>query len=293
MPHALFALILLGQIAAHDEANPVYHSLIAEGIRGNAGSEAFKLPAPTFPDDATPEAINEALEKVAGSKAAARELMRDSVTAPFILKTRDARSGDDHVRAADLWFVVHADLDRIDLGKISGQADDQAVEAGNMKFITKRLKEDDLREGKVELLPPRDGRTEWFTHLDGRLLDRISVRATDRVVATRTPASVVVAARTDHAFGRDGRYSNMWATVARKGAAEEMGPPREYAGGASYVKISKLAAEPGALLVEAHLVFFEPHGWFQGAPILRSKISVVAQDQIRRLRREIEQNRPK
>ena len=33
------------------------------------------------------------------------------------------------------------------------------------------------------------------------------------------------------------------------------------------------------------MAFVEPDGWFQGAPILRSKFSVVAQDQIRSLRR--------
>ena len=57
------------------------------------------------------------------------------------------------------------------------------------------------------------------------------------------------------------------------------------------MKITRLAAEPNALLVEAHFVYVEPLEWFQGNPILRSKFGVIAQDQIRRLRREIAKKR--
>ena len=290
MSHAWILLALLGAAPSHD-ANPVFQTLIGEGVKADPTAEPFKLPAPSFADDADAATAAAQLEQIAGSKTAVRDLLRNSVTAPFILKTRDARSGDTHVRAADLWFVVHADLDSLDLGQLATQEDGRPTEAGNMRFSSKRLSERDLRDAKIAPLPALDGRTAWFSHLDGRLLDRIAVEATDQVVATRTPTSLVVAAKTDHAFDADGRYPNRWMPVARKGATEEKGPSRTYAGGASYVKISKLAAEPGALLVEAHLVFFEPHDWFQGAPILRSKISVVAQDQIRRLRREIEQKR--
>ena len=62
---------------------------------------------------------------------------------------------------------------------------------------------------------------------------------------------------------------------------------KPYPGGISYTKISRLAFRPSALLVEMHGAFVEPREWFQGGPILRSKFSVVAQDQIRTLRREL------
>ncbi len=42
-----------------------------------------------------------------------------------------------------------------------------------------------------------------------------------------------------------------------------------------------------------HMAFVEPDGWFQGAPILRSKFSAVAQDQIRSLRRGLARKREK
>jgi hypothetical protein len=129
--------------------------------------------------------------------------------------------------------------------------------------------------------------------LTGRLLDRIAVEATDRVFATRTADSLLIAARTDSTFDPDGPLSNRWWTLTRKGTEEVKGPLQHYAGGASYVKITRLAAEPGALFVEAHFVYVEPLDWFQGNPILRSKVSLIAQDQIRRLRRELDKTKKK
>ena len=55
----------------------------------------------------------------------------------------------------------------------------------------------------------------------------------------------------------------------------------------SYAKLSRLREPEGMLLVEFHGAFLEPADWFQGAPYLRSKFAPVAQDQIRRLRREL------
>ncbi len=106
-------------------------------------------------------------------------------------------------------------------------------------------------------------------------------------MATRTKESLVVASRTAPAFDKAGPDANGWRPVG-SGQGTAGGAPRPYAGGISYTKISRLAFQPGALLVEMHGAFVEPREWFQGAPILRSKFSVIAQDQIRRLRRELE-----
>jgi hypothetical protein len=296
MPHPLhiLALVVMAQAGptgpGHD-ANPVYRELLSVGLA--VGGSTVRLPEPTLADGKDAPSAMAAIRGVAGDDRAARELLRDSVTAPFILKLRDIKAEDAIIRVADLWFVVHARLEDVDPEQAARQADQQPVEAGNMRFESKLLTEQDLRDRKVQPLPPAEGRKEWFTHVTGRLLDRIAVEATDRVVATRTPDSLLVAARTDPAFDPDGPLPNRWMTLARKGSDEVKGPPRRYAGGGSYVKITRLAAEPGALFVEAHFAFVEPLDWFQGNPILRSKMSVIAQDQIRRLRRELEKARGK
>ena len=160
-----------------------------------------------------------------------------------------------------------------------------------MRVETKLLTEQDLREQKIELLPSLENRKEWYTHLTARLLDRLHVEATDRAIATRSADSLVIAARTDPAFDHSQKFPNRWATLTRNGQSEKKGPEVTYAGGASYAKITRLPNDPGALLVEAHFVYVEPDAWFQGNPILRSKFGIIAQDQIRRLRREIEKKR--
>ena len=110
------------------------------------------------------------------------------------------------------------------------------------------------------------------------------MEATDETVATRTEESMVIAGRTDPAFDSDTTLANRWRTLEQNGQA---GPTQPFRGGLSYAKISRLKQPPGALLVEFHGAFSEPEAWFQGHPILRSKFAPIAQDQIRRLRREL------
>ena len=50
-----------------------------------------------------------------------------------------------------------------------------------------------------------------------------------------------------------------------------------------YVKITKLHAPAGAVLVEQHIVYAEPTGWFDGANLLRSKLPLVMQVNVRRM----------
>ena len=106
-------------------------------------------------------------------------------------------------------------------------------------------------------------------------------------MATRTADSLLVAARTAPNLDADPKLASRWIPLTRKGTEEARGPARPYAAGASYVKITRLASEPGALRGEAHFAFAEPRDWFGGQPILRSKFGLIAQDQVRALRREI------
>ena len=101
---------------------------------------------------------------------------------------------------------------------------------------------------------------------------------------------MVIASRTDPAFDSAPKFANRWSTIGQNGQA---GAAQPYRGGMSYARISRLKQPPGALLVEFHTVFCEPEAWFQGAPILRSKFAPVAQNQIRKMRRELLKNRPK
>lgn len=269
--------------------NPVLQNLLDQGVVANGVQ--VPLPPPSLPDGQSAEASRAVLKSLAGDDRSVENLVRDSITAPFILKTRDVKAGDSTIRLADLWFVVRGQLDEIDLQQFLGKTEATTVEAGNMRMSSQLLTKNDLQGRQLDPLPDLAGRTEWYTRATGRLLDRINVEVTDHAVATRTGDSLTIAAATSRAFDSDPTYPNRWSTVTPAAGSESAKPPQTYAGSGSYVKITTLAAQPGCLLIEAHFAFEEPDPWFSGNPILRSKFSLICQDQVRHLRREIQKRR--
>jgi hypothetical protein len=286
------ACALAADVEPAHAKNDVYQTLQRDGFTLAGTHVAF--PAPLLLDGDSSEKERAALRKLAGSDAALAELLRNSVVAPQILKIRDEKTADGTlIRIADLWFAVHARLEEIDPAKMGGKkGQGESVETGNMKIRSVLLSDDEL---KTRGITGRDPQLEWYSHMTGDLLDRIHVESTDHAQGTKGNDSWVFASRTDPRFDGDKAYPNQWWPIERtakpKGAPNAA--PRGFAGGASTTKISRLASEPGTLFVEGHFAFAEPNAWFDGAPVLRSKISLVAQDQIRRLRRELAQGKPK
>ncbi len=267
-------------------ANVVFRAL----LDGDLSLEGTRIdfPAPTLGDGQPAEAQREAFEAIAGSNGRAADLLRDSVSAPFVLKVRDIPTkGGSVVRAADLWFVVHADLDAVDTDDVT-PGESRPVEAGNMRFEGREVTAEELKARGIAPVEPASGRSprEGYVLSIGTLLDRLHVEATSRVMATRSADSIVVAWRTEPAFRGEGPARNLWSPL--KG---EAGQARDYEGGGGYVKVSRYGPVPGTLLVEARFAFDEPRDWFDGNPILRSKIALVAQDRIRDLRRTLKEAR--
>ncbi len=269
-------------VVGHD-ANPV----LAELMGGKLVMEAtpIPLPPPSFVDGASAREQAAVLKKVAGSPAKAEEMLRDSLTAPHILlPPHDSPTkGGGIARFVDLWFAIHANLDALDPSKLGVETG--PVEAGNMKFETQKLDAAALEARDLKVTP----RDEWYSHQTGRLLDRVRVDSTDRLSASKSAESWVVASRTSSEFDRDREYPNIWRRLFRnaEGTPNAVGPPFLYAGGAGYVKVTRLKDQPATLMVEVHAAYIEPREWFEGAPILRSKVGLAAEDRIRKLRREL------
>jgi len=299
MQAALYFLVVVlpgyapSHIKPRHAENVVYAALQRKGLTLEGTPVSF--PEPILHDGRDAESQRRALEMIAGSENKAKDLLRDSITAPFTLKIHDipARSGAT-IRVVELWFVVYGELDEIDTNDVAERfSKSKPTEVGNMRFEAhllddKQLTLRNLHEIRAGNETP--GRT-WYVHQVGRLLGRIEVEATDQVVLSRSDESIVIATRTSSEFAKDADLPNRWRSMTRKGEREDSGKAEPYAGGAGYVKISRLVTPAKALLVEAHFAFLEPRAWFDGAPVLRSKIGLVAQDQIRRLRREIVERR--
>ncbi len=280
------------------EQNPVFQANIAEGIA--FGEDSVTLPSPTFHDAQTAEEQREALKELAGTDRGAEALLRNSVTAPFLLRPGDQRGDEATLRTGALYFVLHLDFDSIDLEELSGKTEETEstfgpVEAGNMRFEGRLLDPADFLENLDSNSNSNSNSDsdsdanlqEWFIHTKGRLLDRIIVESTDRLTASRSEHSIVVASKTDPRFDNDDQWPNRWLAIERTRNTESEGESQPYAGSIGYARINRLKGVEGAVLVEAHFAFVEPRAWFDGAPILRSKFSLIAQDQIRKLRREL------
>jgi hypothetical protein len=283
-PLAIAILLLLQpriDVEPAHQQNQVYCEALLSGWIAGGSTVAF--PEPILKDGLSADAQRSALLRLCGSAEALGNLLHDSVTAPFVLKVHDQKGEHATIRIVDLWFVVRGDLDRLDPVNVAAQTSGKAVEAGNMRFETRIPSDDELRPSKRS---SERGQlfSRWFVHVEARLLDRIAVEATNELSATRTGESLVIAARVDHAFDRQGPLANRWQILLQQGQSSSA---HDYTGGMSYAKISRLRQPEGRLLVEFHGAFSEPEEWFQGAPILRSKFAPVAQDQVRRLRREL------
>lgn len=269
--------------------NTLLTRLRAEGFV--VGRAAATFPEFLWRDGDSFEIRKAAFRKAAGSVRRAEELLRDSPTAPHLLKLHDLKSDPETIlRVADVLFVVHADFKKLDLDRFDRLLDRSgAVEAGNMRFESEKVARTDLRLDEPEPKANDANFREEFVHVQGRLLDRILFETTDRIVVTRSNESIVAASRTLSEPNEKSKYPNIWRKIfpTAGGRPNAPGSARKYQGGAAVLKISQYAPLDKILVVEARFVFAEPRDWFDGAPTLRSKIGLAVQDQIRRLRREI------
>ena len=266
-------------------ANPIFDEL----SRGFAlDGTTIKLPTPSLSDDETAESESRVLKSIAGlTKLPLDDFLRDSITAPFVLKTKDEKSASGTIfRHADLWFVIRAEHETVDLSKVFADlSKGQEVEAGNMKFRSVGVPAEAL--AKLGIRQPAGDGHEQFVHQTGRLFGRILVDETDRVTASSTTKSTLIAGRADSRFDASDTFPNHWSTLEKKGPSEIVGDPVPFFGTFSYVKATKLTTVEEGLLVEVHFIYAEPKTWFNGGPILKSKFGAVAQDRIRALRREL------
>ena len=284
-------LVCQTQIEPAHARNSVYSQVLDTGLE--TGGQKLALPKPRLVDGQDADAQRAALREVAGSDRALDDLLRDSVTAPYIIKVHDVKTSGATIRVADVWFVVYSDFKQVDFGQEAARTDQKEIEVANMWFQTRLLKDDDLRSAGLKPPAPASGQNTWFSHVHARLLDRIDFEVTNQIVATQSPDSIVIASRTDPSFARAGALANGWKPLASEPTHTTEQPATPNEGAMSYAKLSRLSLKPGAILVEMHMAFVEPDGWFQGNPILRSKFGVVAQDQIRSLRRELAKKRAK
>lgn len=277
----MLATVLTALLAAAMPENAVFEEL----------STQVKLPAVTMPDGLDAAAQHERIKQIAGPNRRVKDLTRKSIVAPFVLKIGKRAAGPDEppVRTVDVWFVAHGSIERFFdetfLEDLAG-----TVNAGKNDRLPVSKGPIDAEELKRRGLAVEDSenRKERFVYSTFGLFDRVLVSATRRVMVTRGDESVLVATMIDPRFTDDPTHPNRWQKVTWDQQRQPtLGPPQPYVSGGFYTKVTKLADPPGALFIEHHHQFAEPTEWFDGKNLLRSKLPLVVQDAVRKLRRKL------
>jgi hypothetical protein len=267
---------------SHQTANPLYRDLIEQGLLIGPDLRT-KLPAPTIPDGLTREKQTAAIKDLIAADYQYEEFTRQSVVAPQLLRIRDVMPSDPKApaRGVHVWFVAYGDFAATE----DEESLDRLVNVGRGEGKAKALTKDDLAKRNIQLTPGAEDR-EGYGHLEFDFLERVRLQVTGRAMWSRTAESVVAAAIIDPRFVNDPDYPNQWRSISKETGELKVGPPHPWSGAGFYLKVTKLQEPVGALFIEQHIIYAEPHGWFDGTPILRSKLPPVVQNNVRNMRRE-------
>ncbi len=288
----MFALawILAGAVAlaadTHSTQNPVFGQLVEKGISPD-GTKFFPLPAPMMPDGLDAATQRKVLEDLGGRRYPYEQLTRNSVVAPHILRMRNVQGADPQtpLQAVDIFFVAYGEMNALTNKNFLEDVfrENEAEEAGEGVELTP----EELAERSIQI-QSADEEYEGYGRTVFQLLNRVELSVVGRSYWSRNEDSLVVAAMVDPRFSGDQTYPNVWRPLTRSPAGQlQKGEPRPYRGAGLYMKVTRLEAPAGALFVEAHVLFAEPHGWFDGKNLLGAKIPAATNQKVREMRQEM------
>lgn len=293
-----------GDDADHLRMNSVYADLRSDAPIPTDGTpsarEGIHVPAPRFADGETPEERSRSLEATFGSEEARERYFRSSVVAPQVVRLDKSLLDSDQttLRRVDFWFVARGDLSKLEddsfterlMTEAQQEQGDEDANDADQTGDARRLSDEELAAAGITLAPPAADRTfrEHFARSSLRLFKKLELDLTMHVVTTRTAESLLSAMIVDSRFPDATPLANTWRRLGRDEAGNlqpvATGP---YRGAGGYLKMLQLSDPPHVILVEGHLVFLEPHAWFDGANLIASKMPTITQMSARRLRRTL------
>ncbi len=268
--------------AKHEDQNPLYKRLLDPGLDVGAGAKA-PFPAPTMPDGLDAAKQTAILKATIAKEYDYAEFTRNAVPAPYLMKIRDIKPSDPKApaRGVDVWFVAHGDFKLLEDDKFL----DRLTNAGKGGGKGGPLNRNDLMKRGITL-KPEDEKREGYGHFEFDFLEKVRLSGVGHAMWSRNGESVIATAEIDPRFLDDKEYPNRWRSIIKAGGQVKLGDPTPWTGAAMYLKITKLSEPAGAVFVEQHIIFAEPTGWFDGANLLRSKLPLAVQDNVRTMRKE-------
>ncbi len=277
--------------------NSVFADLLQRGVPFGGGFR--RLPPPTLPDGLNANQQKAAIGAVIALKAGKPTydaFTQNNLNAPYVMVIDDLNppfgGAGQPGHSINLWFVAWGNLNVIT----------------DPKFLKAQFQPDP--NDHIDVLQPTDlpmgiqtqkipGGGDWFVHGQFMILSndqRVQVRGTAHVMETTNNDSGTLGAIVDPRFNQNPNFPNEWRPVVRNANGQVqrgpngkalLGQPSPYVSAGGYLKVTKLIQPAGALLVEYHLVYDEPAGWFGDRNILRAKLNMKAQDDVRMFRRKV------
>lgn len=269
--------------AKHEDQNPLYKGLLESGLDAG-GKEKTKFPAPSMPDGLDAAKQTAIIKGLIGTDYSYDEFTRKSPVAPQLLKIRDIAGGDEKapIRGVDAWFVAYGDFKLLEDDDFLERVTNANKGSGGKSAP---LSNADLAKRGI-VLPKGNEKRESYGTFEFDFLEKVKLSGVGHATWSRTGESIVAAAEIDPRFLNDKEFPNRWASITTAGGQKKVGPQQPWTGAAMYLKITKLQAPAGAVFVEQHLIFAEPQGWFDGANLLRSKLPIAVQQNVRTMRQE-------
>jgi hypothetical protein len=267
-----------------DTENSVLAELQTKGVTLSDGT-VIQIPAPSFSAGMTATEEKAALKEVAG-RYPVDQFTKDSRVAPFLLSLKSQTKADDKKsrvgQTLDLWFVAYGDIKEIDEEKL---LKDLASLEKSPDSDAHELTAEELKKRDIEM-PESTEKNKWqFNFSEMGMLNLVKVAGVTQMLVTRGDDAVVIAGNLDPRFAGDADFPNQWRSQERDKLGKTVfGEPQPYAGFGGYAKATQLQTVKGAILVEVHLAFNEPEGWFDGKNLLRTKLPLIMQTNIRKFR---------
>ncbi|MBL9123480.1 MAG: hypothetical protein JNG90_07590 [Planctomycetaceae bacterium] len=266
----------------------VFLHLTQMGVPLQSG-QMVRLPAPVLPDGLDAPQQAEILKRVAG-KFPLDRFLRDAVVSPFVLEIESiGGEGQRGGQRVDFYFVAYgtrkALLAEGLFSDLVGAREEKS--SGSEPWSTHTLTPEELAARKLVVRETPE-LSESFVAVDVPILERVQLQGVGIGVKQQNADSLVGAWMLDPRFQGDSQFPNQWRPILRDQAGRmSLGEATPYAGLGGYTKLTWLHEPAGAVLVECHAAFDEPHGWFEGKNFLRSKLPLVVQDNVRDFRRKL------
>jgi hypothetical protein len=249
----ILCVLLAGRLStalADDPPNPILKEMLEKGL-DTGGGVLVKLPSPTMADGLNAADQTKAIMKITNPNKTLQQLLAKGDNAAFVYQITPV-VGHKTAFHIDMWYVAYGSLNVV-----------------------------------IVISPGLDERYGYSLF---ELMDKAYLSIASRSVQTRHGGSILMAGYIDPRFVDDAKFPDQWQPIARNAVGlPVLGKASIYTGAGGYMKVTELKEPAGALFIEGHMVYNEPQGWFNGAPLLRSKLPIMAKDNVVTFRKKLRQ----